>query len=119
MARDDGYIWIERYRNNTKNSSIAASGTALFGNTDTDRANKSKYGSMNTLIISNRSAYPVEIQLDGDPVTQLYPSATFIMDRDEGIYFDIVGVKNLDTGNAIAANLITLRWGRADKIKAK
>lgn len=112
-----GYGWIERYRNQIKNSSIAASGTANFANTEEDKRNRYKWGSSNSCVISNRSAYPIEIQFDGTVVTQLFPSATFILDRDEGTFFDILSIVNLDTGNAIAANLITLRWGRADQVR--
>lgn len=106
--------WLEAWSNSTYNAEIAASASEDFGVETSDHDNRNKYGSMNFLVLSNRSDYPVKITLDGQVYTELGTSATLIIEPDEGKYFDLVRVTNLDTGNAIAANLVHVRYGRAE-----
>ena len=111
--------WLEIWSNAKYNAEIAASASESFGTAKEDQDNRSKHGSMNFLVLSNRSDYPIKLTLDSQVYTELGTSATLIIEPDEGKYFDIVKVENLDAGNAISASLVHVRFGRSDIVTAE
>lgn len=105
--------WLERWANVAQNAEIAASASEDFGITTSDDGNKRKYGSMNFLVLTNRSANAIRLLLDGNIYTELFSAATLIISADEGKHFDLIRVTNLSAAAVCAANSITVRYGRA------
>lgn len=106
----EAYVAIET------NTEIAAGAKQSFGATQENIARRNKYGSMNTLILANRSALPVKIYLDENILTDLYPNSSLTIEAKDGIYFNIITLENLDGAVAIAAGLVTARYGRSDLV---
>jgi len=106
--------WIEKYSNQKFNSEIAASSTQDFGVDITDAQNKVKFGSMNSVVISNLSDENIRITLDGTTFTELGEKGIAIIEPRDGIYFNLIRITNLSTTNPIPANKISVRWGRSD-----
>jgi len=103
--------WIEKWSNRTQNAEITAGASESFGISESDQANRRKYGSMNTLFLTNRSDSAIAVYLDGNIYTELFSQATLVIEADDGLYFDLIKVVELDSAT-ITAGQITIRYGR-------
>lgn len=104
--------WLEKYQAAESNAEIAASGSQFFATDAATKKNRSKYGSMNSLLISYTGTQTVELELDG-VVFARFNNASFSIMPEEGIFFDHIRLHNKDTGTVVAANAVRMRWARA------
>lgn len=103
--------WVEVHGNFGVNSEIAASSSEVFGNTTTDRENKNKYGSYNTLLISSTSAQGIRVSLDGIRTYGLIAGAGAVeIKPEDGLYFDFVEITNLSGSTVIDAGDVNVRY---------
>lgn len=107
-------IWRETFAHEKQNAEIAASGTEDFGIDQPSQESRKKYGSMNKLLLVNRSGKNIQIHLDGDLYAELFTNAGITINPEDGKFFDFIRVTNLDAGAVIAASTVTVRYARAD-----
>jgi len=108
--------WTEEYSNTETNEEIAVGATAGFGRVQVTRANRSKYGSMNTLLITVNTAASITVTLDGQVFSRT-ANASISIAPEDGYFFNLIDITNND-GSAIAADLIKVRYGRSRRIAA-
>jgi hypothetical protein len=113
MTRTIQRIW----ENSAQNAEIAASAKVNYCNEQSDMENLNKYGSMNFLVLANNSSNQLKVTLDGKIFTTVGGNSTLILDINDGKYFNILGIENLSSTDAISANSITLNYGRLEAIE--
>lgn len=110
-------VWKEVFSENKKNAQIAASGSETF---QPSADNRRKYTNMNRLLVDNASSYKSEIRLDGlnsrGKVFPLPSNTVMGIEPNDGINFNSVQIVNLDGSNAIAADDITIRYAKAERV---
>lgn len=102
----------ELYSSVEKNTEIAISGTQDFAVSQSATANKNKYGSMNTLLVVNRSAVAIRVTLDGNTFAELSSGQSLTIDVEDGIFFNLIRITNLDAGAVVASDSLTIRYGK-------
>jgi hypothetical protein len=102
----------ELYSNVEQNAEIVISGTQDFAIDAVSTANKSKYGSMNVLLIVNRSAQAVRVTLDGTTFAELFANSTLTINVEDGLFFNLIRLTNLSTTAVVTASTITVRYGK-------
>lgn len=110
-------IWKEVFANQKHNSEIAASGVQDFAVDDVDFKNKVKYGSMNTLVLTNLSNNAIRLTLDGIVFGELGAGGMLVIEAKDGIFFNLIRITNLSSTDVVPAGTISLRWGRSEPLK--
>lgn len=95
-----------------QNAEISASSSEDFAVDNTAQANKLKYGSMNSLLLVNRSSQAIAVYLDGTKFAEMSAGQTLTMNAEDGIFFNLIRVTNLSADTAITASTITIRYSR-------
>jgi len=102
----------EIYTNVEQNAEIPASGKQDFAIDTATNENKRKYGSMNSLLLVNRSSNAVQLELDGKIFAELFANSSITINAEDGIFFNLIRVTNLNAGAVCSASSITVRYGR-------
>ena len=102
----------EIYSNVEQNAEIPADGSQDFAVDNSATSSKNKYGSMNTLLLVNRSSNAIRLTLDGTTFAELFANSTLAINAEDGLFFNLIRVTNLNSGAVCSANAITVRYGR-------
>jgi len=112
-----GNTWLELYRNGASNSLLTPGDTETFGNTQSDRDAKARYGSYNKLLVSNSGTTQYTVRLDGQTVDgkqfTVPSTGSFSIDPDEGVYFDFFVIEDSSAVSNITAGDLTCAWAIA------
>ena len=109
--------FTEVYGEEYTSGAINTTASELFGN---DQAsNRQKYGSANSLILTNLAAENFLIKLDGRRTMGiLYANGgTFVIKPEDGIFYDYVELENISGTNS-SADEVKIRIARANAIGA-
>lgn len=95
---------------NVSTAGIVASGTELLLATTANLAERQKYGSLNSMVVTNISQCDVLITLDGTTPIGMVPKdgGSLQINPTDGLYFDTVKLTNLDAGIAVGADEIKI-----------
>jgi len=105
----------EVFRDSKANAAIAAGATETITSTI---GNRRQYGPFNRLIVSNRDAVDIQIQLDGEDsvgagrIFDIASGESLILDKEFGETFQYFVVKNLDATTAEVVDAIQFRWSK-------
>lgn len=109
-------VFKEQWATSYSAAAINASASAFFGNAETDAIKRQKYGSANSLIVTNNSTENILIYLDGlssRVVAISYANGgTVVLRPEDGIYFDFIKLENISATNT-SDNEIKIRIARA------
>lgn len=120
-----GDQYKERYTRTFSAGAINAAASESFGNSQAAgdarafQDQKKRWGSPNTLFITNNSAEVFEVLRDGvstDTLGFVFPNGgVFSVKAEEGIHFDHVQLTNRSATNS-SADEVKIRIGRSDQV---
>lgn len=113
-------ITKERYTITKSVQAISAGASDFIGNTEADQAQRQKWGSANSLVITSLAGENIAVDLDGLTTRRVALLAglggSFVISPTDNIFFDFVKLTNLDGANATGNDEINVRMSRAEVI---
>jgi len=108
----------EEYSESFSSAIIAATASESFGATEVENIHRVRYGSANSLLITNIASETFRVDLDGlssKTVGFLYPNGSFSITPEEGIYFNHLKLTNVSGTNS-SADEVKIRIARAKRV---
>lgn len=108
-----GVIWRETLSNHAYNAIVVAGAKETIADSV---GNRRQYGPFNRLMVKNRDAVDIQIQIDGltqgGYIFEIAAGETLLIEPEDGIKFDFIVKKNLDAVVAEVADNILIRWAK-------
>lgn len=97
---------------------IATTESETFGGGASTMVNRDRYGSANFLVITSSATERFRIDLDGiedRTIGFIAPEGAFVINPEDGIYFDTVKLTNVSGTNS-SADEVKIHMARAERV---
>lgn len=110
----------EVWRKSFSAGAINASESEAFGADLDTQQSRDRYGSANFLVITSLASEHFRIDLDGitdRTIGILAPGGSFVINPEDGIYFDHVSLVNVSASNS-GADEVKIKMARSELVQA-